>query len=253
MALVKNKPAFEDTNLVEAAIPDGDAITTEEVTDTQPKTEVKVTEPTVVAIKKPLAGYTQALTGYQDAIPPSEIAWGTFPRVKVDLGGFEADDIELGTELNVEMFSYNERFVVSAGEDSPEANDLVRFSLDGIRLDLQDGEEGEGQLVSEYLAELKEDYPNASSRKYLAIYGMLDHEEMNEMVEIQVPPTSVPRFNRLQINTGIILSRLRKKAEQAGEDPSAIEESPFIKLTQVKRKGKTAQYAMIEFTAGEAS
>ena len=139
----------------------------------------------------------------------------------------------------MEVLSFNDRYVLSTGEDDPKSNELVRFSLDGKFVD------GTGEPVNDYLDSLREQgYEGASVKKYLAIYGMLEHEDMSEIVQIQVPPTSVSRFTRHQINEGVRISRLRAQGQE-------VVESSRIKLTQFKQKGKSSQYAMIDFSSAD--
>lgn len=193
--------------------------------------------------------FTPALEEYKGVIDPSTMDFDTFTRITVGLDGFTDDqDVPLGKIIKIQLMSWNERYTVTAGEDNAEANEKVRFSLDGKTID------GTGESVTEYLKVLREvdGYENASVKKYYALYGFLmqtsapdargypnvvDVDPVDRaIVSIQIPPRSVSLFTRYQITTGVKISQ------------GIIEASDELVLTQGKQAGKTKDYANIQFS-----
>lgn len=188
--------------------------------------------------------FAPALEGYKDIIDARDVDFDSFPRVTVGLDGFSNDrEDDLGKVIGIEVMSWNERFIVTAGDDSDAANALVKFSHDGINLD-----DGSG-TCKDYVKVLKEThgYENADIKKYYNIYGQLCATSTDgkltavdaverEIVSIQIPPRSVSKFKGHQINDGMKVSR------------GLLPESAFIQLSQEKVKGKARAFALINFS-----
>jgi hypothetical protein len=180
----------------------------------------------------------------QNNFDASSLDWNTFPRVKVNLEGFQDEDGDLvGKQLVLEIMSFNNRFVVTTNVEGQE--ELAKFSLDGKVIDET------GQPVAEYIAFLKgEGFADASSKKYLDLYGMLvavgDNDkgtairelppEEQEIICVQVPPMSIGKFTRLQINEAVRMKRTGR-----------TEEKFTLLLTQDKVKGSKRTFAQINF------
>lgn len=185
--------------------------------------------------------FQQALTEYQNVIDPASLDFDTFPRITVGLDGFSNDkEEELGKKLKLKLMSWNERFIVSPGVDNAEANEKVRYSLDGVTID------GTGESVAEYLKVLKEvdGYDEAAVKKYYTLYGFLTEKDGvpvdpvdQEIVAVQVPPRSVSLFTRYQIEQGV---KIATKVVQPTDE---------LFLIQEKIKGKSKTYASIKFSA----
>ena len=209
--------------------------------DTTPATVQQRT----TAVATPTGGkYKPALTSYQNVIDPSSLEFDTFRRITVGLDGFsDENEVELGKCIKLQIMSWNERFVVTPGVQNAEANEKVRYSLDGKVLE-------DGTLVADYLKVLREvdGYDKASLKKYMTIYGFLVGNEIKgemveidpaerEIVSVQVPPRSLPLFTRYQIETGVKVAQ------------GVIAESDELVLKQEKVKGKTTTYASIRISA----
>lgn len=206
---------------------------------------------TAVAVAKPaglpaIVGnkYKPALDEYRDQINPTSLDYDTFTRITCGLDGFSDDQKkELGKQLKLQIMSWNERFIVTTGEDNDEANALTRFSLDGKVID------GTGQLVPEYIAHLvAEGYEDSCSKKYLSLYGFLVATWPNGQLEdippadraivnVQIAPRSVSQFTQFQITHGVKVSQ------------GIVGETDLLLLTQEKKDGKTKKYASIKFAA----
>lgn len=189
--------------------------------------------------------FAPALEQYKDVIDARDVDFDSFPRVTVGLDGFSNDrGDDLGKSIGIELMSWNERYIVTAGDDSDEANALVKFSHDGVNLD--DG----SMTCKAYVQFLKDTkgYENADIKKYYNLYGQLCavSAESNtltaieaverEIVSIQIPPRSVSKFKGHQINDGMKVSR------------GLLPESAFLQLSQEKVKGKARAFALINFS-----
>lgn len=204
------------------------------------KTEVAVAAKTAMMVGG--EKYKPALQEFKDQIDPSTLDFDTFPRVTVGLDGF-SDDKEkaLGNVIKLKLMSWNERYILTAAEDSDEANALTKYSLDGKTVD-----GSPGQSTADYIAYLKdtEGYENASMKKYYSVYGFLteangeaiDPEEQS-IVSIQVPPRSVSLFTRYQIERGVKIAQ------------GVVQPSDVLVMTMAKAKGKSKAYASIVFSA----
>lgn len=201
--------------------------------------------PASTAVGKPGIKFTPALQTLKNLIDPHGLDFDTFPRITVGLDGFSNDKkVVLGKEVKLQLLSWNERYVVTTGEqDDDEATALVRFSLDGNMLD--DGT----KTVKEYIDYLvSEGYDKSECKKYYALYGFLkgykdeegkwhDVEEADQViVAIQVPPRSIGKFTAYQVEMGIKVGR------------GILQESDEIMLKQEKAQGKSKAYAAIAFS-----
>lgn len=189
-------------------------------------------------VKKPK--YQVAYADFENVIDPTTVEFNTFKRITVSLDGFEDDQkADLGKEIHLDLMSFNSRWVVSPGTQDAEATELVRYSADGKTID-QTGED-----VQEYLQNLIkiEGYKDASVKQYLSVYGFLTYANGapidaidRSLVCVQVPPQSRALFDRFRIETGFKVA--------AG----VMEETSEIVLTQSKQQGKTAKFAVINFS-----
>ena len=188
--------------------------------------------------------YKPALDGYRDQIDPASLDFDTFTRITCGLDGFSDDQKkELGKQVKIQIMSWNERFIVTTGEDNDEANALTRFSLDGKTID------GTGQPVPDYIAHLvNEGYEDSCSKKYYSLYGFLVATSPNGQLEdippadraivnVQIAPRSVSQFTQFQITHGVKVSQ------------GIVADTDLLLLTQEKKDGKTKKYASIKFAA----
>lgn len=205
-------PAFEsDDDTVAAApaarVPDNEA--------PSPTDTAKVAASTAIAkagagavMAKPIKA-TAAFAEYEGALP--EVEFGTFPRITVDLGGFEMEKEVLGETIKLEMMSWAHRYVVTPGSDDKEANERVKYSNDGVTLS-----DGSGVTVLDYLNTLKNvhGYDNASKKAYIDLTGLLVTkgdkavpEDEQVIVQVQLSPQSVKQFNGYRITKGVLEAR----------------------------------------------
>lgn len=169
--------------------------------------------PTAVAVApaaKP-AKFVPALTDLQNAIDIQTIEGmgvGGLPRVTVDLGGFMLDaTTTLGTQIKIQLMSWNVKYAVTAGSDDKEAKDMYKVSYDGETL-------VGGGSVAEYINWLKtvKGYDKAGTKQYIDLWAVLLEAngkavEDQQIVSIQVAPYSVSKFHGLQLQLGVNQAR----------------------------------------------
>ena len=169
--------------------------------------------PTAVAVApapKP-AKFVPALTDLQNAIGIGTIEGmgvGGLPRVTVDLGGFMLDaTTTLGTQIKIQLMSWNVKYAITAGSDDKEGKDMYKISYDGENL-------VGGGTVDEYINWLKtvKGYDKAGKKQYIDLWAvMLEANgkpvEDQQIVMIQVAPFSVSKFHGLQLQLGVNQAR----------------------------------------------
>lgn len=247
MAL-RNKPGFEAEETTAAAPATNAEATAEHQPDSAPAPASTPSASTAVAQAAPTAmavggKYKAALQEYANVIDPTSVSFDTFRRVTVGLDGFsDENEVEMGKRIRLQLMSFNERYICSPGKQDAESNELVRYSLDGKTIDET------GESCADYIKKLQEvdGYPDASLKKYMTLYGFLVATEVKgelveipaedrEIVSIQVPPRSVGKFTRFQIEDGVKVSQ------------GILQPTDVLVLTQGKVKGKTTTYADITF------
>lgn len=151
--------------------------------------------------------------------------YGMLPRITVSNGQFlDNDKKPLGTKIVFQVLSFNTNWTV-APNDTSAPIELVKYSRDGITID------GEPDLtVAEHLADLKMNWPQAKANEYLeVVVNLIEAEKptelINEMVQLQLSPTSKKEFEGFRMQTsfkmanGILpldaVNRVEAKAELA--------------------------------------
>ncbi len=134
---------------------------------------------------------------------------GAFPRVTVDLGGFMLDKEEIGSEIRLDLLSWNFRYMVTTGANDEEAKKKVKVSYDGETV------AGTGESVKDAVETFKEEgYEDASCKCYVDLWGSLitkggvELEEADRpLVQIQLSPESVKKFKAFQVEVGFKQAR----------------------------------------------
>ena len=134
---------------------------------------------------------------------------GAFPRVTVDLGGFMLDDEEIGSEIRIDMLSWNFRYMITTGANDEEAKKKVKVSYDGETV------ADTGETVKDAVEAFKEEgYEKAACKCYVDLWGSLMTkkgaelaEEDRPLVQIQLSPESVKKFKAFQVEVGFKQAR----------------------------------------------
>lgn len=232
-------PAFEQMD--DVAVAEKPEVQVEAAPAAQPSTQ------TSVAAAKPTAvgaatKFKPALVNLENAIDPTNISFGIFPKVTVSTGGFMVDgDQNIGQDIVLEIMSWNKRWVVSPGSNDKEAGELARFSIDGVHVD------GEDTLLLDYVRHLKDvmGYDKASVKEYFAVWGELVSDkdgvvapENRRIVELQCSPKTVGQFQRYQIELGMKVSR------------GIVKETSIVKCHANVGKQDKNTFGYATFTAG---
>lgn len=226
-------PGFETEG--DAAVMDAPAAPAVEDTSAASATTA-IAKAAVTSMAKPLKA-TAALSDYENALP--EVDFGTFPRITVDLGGFEMDKEVLGESIKLELMSWAYRYVLTPGEDNKEANALVKYSNDGVVLS-----DGSGVTVADYLNTLKavHGYEAAAKKTYIDLTGLLlakgdkpVPEDDQVIVQVQLSPQSVKQFSGYRITKGVMEVR---KGTSSGN---------VLTMTRARGEFGTNKFAYVTF------
>jgi rRNA processing protein Krr1/Pno1 len=147
------------------------------------------------ALAVKVEGVEDVIGKAQNAYPP--VQFGAFDRLIGSNGQvMDAQKKLLGSKVTVELLSWNYVTVLSPGDDTAEAKEAVRYSLDGKTLD-----DGSGKSCDDYLEELRtvHGYTKASKKVYIEVLGILESAEketplIGQVVQVSLSPTSAVKF-----------------------------------------------------------
>ena len=184
--------------------------------------------------------FTTVLLDLKNALP--NLDYGTLPRIVSCNGGGlqDGDKVKVGSWIKLHLLSYNDLWTISPGSDTTESKKLVRYSLDGQTIP-----EENGMLITEYIAELQDKYPNASSKKYTELVGVLlgcekgEYENIGEMVKVSLSPQSRTAFEGYQMQRSVKV--------QMGSAPAEGSEIFFIRAVG-KVNGAGKDYVLLKTT-----
>ncbi len=216
------------------------------VADHPAQAEAKTPPTALAAAKNTAVGaamkFKPALASLENAIDPTNISFGIFPKVTVSAGGFMLDgDQNIGPDMVLEIMSWNKRWVASPGSNDKEAAELARFSIDGVHVD------GEDTLLLDYVRHMKDvlGYDKAAIKEYFAVWGELVSDkdgvvapEDRRIVELQCSPKTVGQFQRYQIELGMKVSR------------GIVQETNLVKCHANVGKQDKNTFGYATFTAG---
>ena len=234
MAL-KRKPRKEETAEIEEKVEEvvKEAHTSKPVPEAQGTPEAQVPQNTKSGGLPMVAGAaTFALEELRNGFIPD---FGTLSRLKAGQGDIvDQDDNSLGKFVDVEVYSFNSRFTISPNDDDAEA-DVVRYSLDGVVLD-----DGSGVTVKDYLAELKQDWPDANVKEYFEVVGPLlgsDEEspDLDMVVQLQLSPTSRKSFENHRTQMTFKIARGKATAD----------DSRFVRFTATAKSSRGKKWTML--------
>lgn len=187
-------PAFEEGE-DDVAVAQQEAPAVQAPADTAPASAavpaVKPAAAGAVAVKpKPVNMADFDVLGLlKDRLPPVDFGEGV--RLVGSNGQLmDGDKKLLGESITLTMLSWNERWVVSPGENGAEAKEHARYSMDGVTTT-------KGEDVNEYLRELKElGYNKASVKVYVDLFGILEEsgkpsDHQGSSIVVSLSPDSV--------------------------------------------------------------
>lgn len=143
------------------------------------------------------------------------LEFDTFLNIQLNQGNAinKDNNASLGSEIGLELMTFQDQTVVSPGVDGDEAKEFVRYSDDGVTTT-------KGENVQEYLKQLKDGaYPNANISKRVIIAGPLFDAGVkgnkmpglrDKLVQINLPPSSVSNFKRYMADQAFQISKRGK-------------------------------------------
>jgi hypothetical protein len=212
----KQHPAFEDEGKGGAAVE----------TAEHPKANPEAAKNEAAGAIAKAASTAVALPGkfgdvfkkYENVI--EDLEFGTVARIVGTNGSIQAKKdskkLNLGTEIQVTLVSFNDTYQISPGADTEEAKKFVKYSRDGVTID------GTGQDVKAYLEQLREveGYPNAAVKQYTSLVCILnavvdedtktvklDRSLIGDMVEVSLSPTAGKAFKGARMQRSVKVSR----------------------------------------------
>ena len=217
-----------------------------EGTQTAPTQTAVVTAPTTKApalqakggVVARSAAEIDVIRGLKDAYP---VAFNTLTTVMAAQGRFSLKETgqPLGTDITLELMSYQDNYVVSPNDDSA-PKEHVRYSDDGITC-------SDGTPCLTHLADLKElGYTKAKINARNVVVGALlsaqgTKEFDGTLVQIDLSPMSKAQFLRYQIQTAYDISKGKK-------DPDAAKISKLS--ADVATNNDKKQYTLVKFGYG---
>lgn len=133
--------------------------------NTESSAAVKITENVAVSRLAPalaVAKSTRMVNLFAPLLNAMPVEYNSFKRLEAKASGFVMQDVDskisFGDTIVFEVISYQTSFVVSPGVSGAEAGSMVKYSDDGKFTK-------DGRSCTEYLAELLQDYPNASIKE----------------------------------------------------------------------------------------
>lgn len=208
-------------------------------------------ESTAVA---PRASNTAVAVPQRSIVSPFEtmksafhVDYDTLLQVQGNQGQFmtKADKKSLGDTITMELMSFQDNYVISPGEEGPEAAKLVKYSDDGVTTK-------DGLDCKEYLKELIEaGYEKSKLSQRSVLVGVLlsslkQKELEGTLFQIDMPPTSKKAFDRYQIQSAYDTSKGKYTVEAA----KIIQMS--CRVDSKSMNGQTKDWTVVDFSRGTA-
>ena len=207
--------AVEETAVEETAVeetPVEETPVEETATADLPAVKYKATGAVAANSLKP----TDFMKAYKDALPPVE--FGTLPRIKASNGIFMDDENnELGKNITFTLVSFNDNWAITPNVNDQSANKYCKFSYNGVTIN-----DGSETSVVDYMEFLKDEgFEKPSKKRYLEVTAILDDADedsdiIGEMVQLNLSPQSVKKFDAYNLQTMVKVARGMMTAEQAG-------------------------------------
>jgi hypothetical protein len=245
MALLR-KPEFEkQTDSDNSAAPEVAATAAAE----KPATAVAVAKPTAVAVAASTDLRVDVFNKFHNA---EKVDFNTLKRIQAKSSGFvmqDANNDKLGDTLDFELISYQASYVISPGADGPEASKAVRYSDDGVTTKA-------GENVTEYLAQVKLDFPKAKlNRRMVVVLDLLKASNgpasaekycENEPYQMDLAPSSVANFEQYISVANFKVRKGRLGADKVGFIRAVVSETSGLV------EGAKKDYQIVNFTTLEA-
>lgn len=165
------------------------------------------------------------------------------PRVKAEQGSLFMGDADLGAEIQFEVVSISPRWVIGIGEETKEAKEFFRVSLDGVTVS------GEGTSVEDYMNDLKaQGFDKVNKSPYLDIFGFVVWSEKKGHVEPEVRELSCLQCSKTSMGAFTAFATTRGLLESKG----IAQPIDVIEVHAEKRTSGTNKYTNMSFHAPKA-
>jgi hypothetical protein len=173
----------------------------------------------------------------KDAMP---VEWDTFPRLKAGPGCIiDADGKSLGSEIEMQVVSWQDGWDVSPGEDSERAKQHVGYSDDGVHM------KDTGMTVADYLVELRSlGFKDAKTIQKATVVGILiasekDSTHLGNTVQLSLSNQARKTFERYRFDRTI-------KAQMGKQSPVGAE---FINVkAHLKKTSGNKDWTLLDVT-----
>lgn len=218
----QKKAPVQEPEAVEPEVMDPEPTPEPAETKEVAKTQAAPPPATIGQFKTAMDEFDNAFPGEN---PPDAF---TFPSVVAKEGQFMCDDESLGKELLISMLSYNNLFMLVPNNPKAEGSECG-YSWDNEVLN-----NGSGMTVEEKLRDMRQDWPDASVKRYLEVHCILDdaeedHEQLGEIVTLKLSPQSVKNFERFGLGATI-------KIKQGKMDPEDVKQLKVVAKTKTFNK-----------------
>lgn len=146
--------------------------------------------------------------GFKDAF---KVDWNTLHRIQATNGNFvdvEANKSVIGTEIVLELMSYQDNHQYSPGTDEESDTQYVRYSDDGVTFST-------GENVTEYMEAMRTaGYTDGKLSKRVVLAGTIVGGNYDgKLVQLNLPDTSRSQFDRFRMQVSIDVSKGKRSAE----------------------------------------
>lgn len=176
----------------------------------------------------------------QDMKDAFTVDYDTFERLKSGAGNImDANGQSLGDEILVTVMSWQDAWDISPGTNDAAGKEVVRYSNDGTTIS------GTGQLISEYLAEIRPNFPKAELKAKVILVGILDNAAkpsalLGKTVQISLSQQSRKTWDRYRYDRTLQIQMGKAKPEGAEN----------IRIQALPRKSGTNDWTLLQVTDG---
>jgi hypothetical protein len=193
---------------------------------------VRPAAPTTVTVSTSVRSnkLTDVLGELKNTLP---VDYNTLANLQVNQGSWLVKEtkVSLGDTVEFELLSFQDQFVISPGENSDEAAATVRYSKDGVTCD-------SGENCAEYLANLRQVYPEASKKpRCVLVLNLTNTSKVgteglcDKLYQVDLSQTSKAKFDTFRHQSSFDVSRGKRTADQAVKIRSAVSSVTKGKLT----------------------
>ena len=176
----------------------------------------------------------------QDMKDAFTVDYDTFERLKSGPGNImDANGQSLGDEILMTVMSWQDAWDISPGTNDTAGKEVVRYSNDGVTIS------GTGQMISEYLAEIRPNFPKAELKAKVILVGILDNAAkptalLGKTVQISLSQQSRKTWDRYRYDRTLQIQMGKAKPEGAEN----------IRIQALSRRTGTNDWTLLQVSDG---